>query len=136
MTPSAALREESGSGSLARGRPHFIHRSLVVVRPTFAKEVLIASVVQTCRLQSRWTHVTPPAPDALGLCPRLLASRPDDGLRRRPKLRVVMELSRHDAILLTYNNVFFDRIADVELCCLGGCPPSSDHGAIQLTVLQ
>ena len=33
-------------------------------------------------------------------------------------------------------NVFFDRIADVELCCLGGCPPSSDHGAIQLTVLQ
>ena len=46
-----------------------------------------------------------------------------------------MELSRHDAILLTCNNVFFDRLADVELCCLGGYPPSSDHGAIQLTVL-
>ena len=52
MTPSAALREESGSGSLARGRPNFIHRSLVVVKPTFAKEAFIPSVVQTCGLQS------------------------------------------------------------------------------------
>ena len=52
MTPSAALREEPGSGSLARGRPHFIHRSLVVVKPTFAKEAFIPSVVLTCGLQS------------------------------------------------------------------------------------
>ena len=38
MTPSAALREESGSDSLARGRPQYIHHPLVV---TLAKEAIV-----------------------------------------------------------------------------------------------
>ena len=52
MAPSAALREEPGSGSLARGRPQFVHRSRVAVKPTFAKEAFIHSVLLICGLQS------------------------------------------------------------------------------------
>ena len=38
MTPSAALREEPGSGSLARGRPQYIHHPRVA---TLTKEALV-----------------------------------------------------------------------------------------------
>ena len=43
MAPSAALREEPGSGSLARGRPQFIHHPRVAAKPTLAKEALVPS---------------------------------------------------------------------------------------------
>ena len=33
MASSAALREDPGSGSLARGRPQFIHYPRVAVKP-------------------------------------------------------------------------------------------------------
>ena len=40
MTPSAALRDEPESGSLARGRPQFIHHPRVAVKPTLEKEAI------------------------------------------------------------------------------------------------
>ena len=45
MAPSAALREESGSGSLPRGRPQFIHLTPVDVKPTLTKEAFIHSAL-------------------------------------------------------------------------------------------
>ena len=38
MTPSAALREESGSDSLARGRPQYVHHLRVA---TLTKEAIV-----------------------------------------------------------------------------------------------
>ena len=43
MAPSAALREEPRSGSLARGRPRFIHYPRVAVKPTLSKEAFVPS---------------------------------------------------------------------------------------------
>ena len=43
MAPSAVLREEPGSGSLARGRPQFIHYPPVAVKHTLAKEAFVPS---------------------------------------------------------------------------------------------
>ena len=56
MTPYAALREEPGSGSLARGRPHFIHRSLGrethtrkgSVRPFWTPDLRAAILMDAC----------------------------------------------------------------------------------------
>ena len=39
-TPSAALQDEPRSGSLARGRPQFIHLPRVAAKPTLEKEAI------------------------------------------------------------------------------------------------
>ena len=52
MAPSAALREEPGSGSLARGRPQFIHCPPVAVKPTLAKEAFVPSGLLICGRQT------------------------------------------------------------------------------------
>ena len=44
MAPSAVLREEPRSGSLARGRPQFI----VAVKPTLTKEAFVPSGLLIC----------------------------------------------------------------------------------------
>ena len=49
MAPSAGLREEPGSGSLARGRPQIIHHPPVDVKPTLAKEAFVPSGLLICR---------------------------------------------------------------------------------------
>ena len=48
MAPSAALLEEPGSGSLARGRPHQFHRSCAALNPTLETANLMDICLSSC----------------------------------------------------------------------------------------